>query len=84
MPTYEYGCKGGHRVQMVHGFGDNPDVRCSICKEPMHRIPQLFRWYKNPGMVLLDHMDDKYREYRGKVKRRKQWQRQHKRNRSKV
>ena len=72
MPEYLYGCevKEHPRVYTIHGVGEIVDMRCSVCGKKMHRIPQAFRWYKNPGMVLLDHLDDKYREWRGKQKRR--------------
>ena len=70
MAEYIYGCKNKEhpRVMMVHGMTEIIDIKCETCGKKMHKIPQKFRWYMNPAGIVLDKMDDKYREWRGKQK----------------
>lgn len=66
MPTYVYGCPGGHRVEIVHRMSDEPDVICEICGAVMHRIPQAVQHYRNPWYTLLDIADKRYVSWREK------------------
>jgi hypothetical protein len=75
MPVYVYGCGAPdhEREEVVHGFHDNPEIVCKTCGEAAHRIPQPLRaWYRNPGEVLLEYMDNKYIEWRKKQHANKQ------------
>ena len=74
MPEYVYGCRDKEhkeRVTVAHARFEDPFVPCSECGQAMHRVPQKFRWYHNPGEVLLDHMDNKYRDWRVKQQQKK-------------
>lgn len=66
MPTYVYGCRNPEhpRLEKIHKIDEDYEIYCTECDEPMHRIPQLMTWYREPGGVLLDYMDDKYRDWR--------------------
>lgn len=66
MPTYVYGCahKEHGRIEIIHGFTDDPTIVCNLCGETMHRIPQVFRHYHSPYQTLLDFMDKKYINWR--------------------
>jgi len=74
MPVYVYRCANGHEKEVTHSMKQDPSIICKVCGDVMKRKPQAFRWYMNPTDVLLDHMDDKYREWRVK----KQWQQKQK------
>jgi len=70
MPTYVYGCENGHKKEVVHPLTDDPEMIC-YCGLPMRRIPQPFRFYMNPGEVLLDYVDEGYSRYkRDRIKRK--------------
>lgn len=66
MPTYVYGCKQhpDYRPEVVHAFAEEPLIVCPECGERMRRVPQAFRYYMNPGLLLLDKMRDKFVDYR--------------------
>lgn len=66
MPTYVYACPdpSHSRKEVIHSIDTDPVVECETCKAAMRRVPQPFRWYMDPAGVLLDHMDDKYRQWR--------------------
>jgi hypothetical protein len=78
MPTYVYGCDShpDQRKEVIHRISESPIVLCEIClnggvSSPMHRIPQAFRWYMNPALVLYDKLDEGFQDYkRRKGKRR--------------
>lgn len=65
---YIYGCsdKSHPRVFMAHRMMDNPEVFCSTCGKPLHRVPQAFQFYNNPTDTLLNNLDDGYRKYRAR------------------
>lgn len=72
MPEYVYGCEDRHQRTMIHhGFHEDPEITCMVCGKRMHRIPQPFRFYRDPNLVLLDYMDDKFRETLAKKEKRK-------------
>jgi hypothetical protein len=51
---------------------DNPEVKCPVCGDIMHRVPQAFTWYNNPYEVLSDQLDNQYRNWKDKeLKKRK-------------
>lgn len=66
MPSYLYGCDNPKhdRWNVVHGMFENVRVICTQCGKPMHRIPQAFRFYFNPGQLLLEKLGDRFNEYR--------------------
>ena len=71
MPTYVYGCnqnKDHPSVEIVHSVKEVIHTLCPQCGSPMHRIPQPFNYYMNPGLLLLDKMSDRFREYRTRRK----------------
>lgn len=73
MATYVYGCskdKQHKRKTVQHSMKDNPRVLCDECDAEMLRIPQGFKFYMNPGDVLLNKLEDKYRAWRGKKDKR--------------
>jgi hypothetical protein len=65
MPVYVYGCneKNHPRVEVVHGIDEDPAVLCE-CGAVMHRVPQLFSWGWDAGLMLYENMDDEYRAFR--------------------
>lgn len=75
MPLYNYGCKNKDhpRVELAHSWDDiGIEVFCSVCGQPMHRIPQAFTWSWHPSHALLDTMERKYTTWRTKeLKKRK-------------
>ena len=67
MARYVYGCsknKGHERTEVVHSMGEDPTILCDECGAEMRRVPQAFQWYMNPGMVLLDQMDQEFGEWK--------------------
>jgi len=67
---YEYGCNqdpAHPRVEVIHSMTVDPEMRCSMCNSPMHRVPQIIRWYRNPGQLLISKMSDRLDE----IKKRK-------------
>ena len=67
MPVYVYGCdrdKQHPRREVVHGYHDEPVILCK-CGAVMHRVPQLFSWGWEAGLVMFDSMDEEYRAIRG-------------------
>ena len=71
MPTYVYGCENGHEKEVVHPMNDDIRILCFECGLLMRRIPQPFRFYMNPGEVLLDYMDEGFSRYkRDRIKRK--------------
>lgn len=66
MPVYVYSCPENHRWIVVHELTARVDVVCGDCYQLMHRVPQAFRMARNPGQVLLDHMDEQYRLAKGR------------------
>lgn len=54
MPQYIYGCKNKEhpRVDVKHGMNDTPIMRCAVCGEWLHRIPQPFLWGVNPLSII--------------------------------
>ena len=65
---YVYGCKQGHREEVVHSMKEDPVVVCSVCGKQMHRIPQPVMHYHNPALTLVDQMESEYIQYRNKRK----------------
>jgi hypothetical protein len=72
MATYVYGCKNKDHptITAAHSMLDNPEIRCSVCGQILHRIPQGFRWGFAAGDTLLDSLDKGYRSYRTRKARR--------------
>jgi putative FmdB family regulatory protein len=38
MALYEYRCPDGHRFELFHPMGEDPDVRCEVCNERAERV----------------------------------------------
>lgn len=71
MPMYVYRCAICLTERdVVHGFHDDPEVVCVGCGGVMRRRPQAVRFYHNPNDVLYDKLDQRYREYRARRRRR--------------
>jgi putative FmdB family regulatory protein len=66
MPVYVYLCgECGERAEYEHGMDEQPGLNCIKCGgELRDRVPQRYRWYKNPDDVLHEDMDREYREWR--------------------
>ena len=60
MPNYVYRCPAGHTEEIRHGFHEDPEITCEQCGGEMKRVPQPFRFYINPTLVLLDRMNRAY------------------------
>lgn len=73
MPLYEYGCENPEhkRVEVAHGYHDNPDLWCSECGAKMHRVPQAFTWAWHPSHALFETFDRRFGEWKAKEKRRR-------------
>jgi hypothetical protein len=63
MPTYVYACSDPEhpRQEVVHRMSEIVEI-CCACGQPMHRVPQAFRWGFKPFDVLLDNLETKYRK----------------------
>lgn len=72
MPLYVYSCKARHRYLVVHGMNEAVEIHCGECAEQMQRVPQTFRWGRNAGQVLLDYMEERWRESKARAIKRKQ------------
>jgi hypothetical protein len=73
MPRYVYGCSHPDhpRADVVHGFNEEPELRCATCGAVQHRIPQPFLWAWHPSHALLETMDRRFGEWKAKEKRRR-------------
>lgn len=63
MPTYVYGCtsdKTHPRIQLTHGWDDMVVVKCGQCGATMARVPQPFKWGRQPFDTLLQGLKEKY------------------------
>lgn len=68
MAQYVYACKNKEhpRVTVVHSMGANPTILCDVCKKPMHRVPQGFRFYMNPISTIREWSEQNWsRKLRG-------------------
>jgi hypothetical protein len=56
MPTYVYGCldKSHPRREVHHPIGDDIVMRCEVCGDFLHRIPQPFLFGFSPIEILRD------------------------------
>ena len=65
---YVYACEDARhpRSEIAHSIEEEPQIVCGVCGAEMHRVPQSFRWYRNPGQVLLEKLDDGYRNMRAR------------------
>jgi hypothetical protein len=74
MPTYVYGCQDltHDKVEVVHGFSDNPNIFCSTCHKKLHRVPQKFDWGWHPSIGLIEHFDRRYTEWRTREQKKEQ------------
>jgi len=72
MPKYVYGCPTHKKVRLeiTHGISEKPLLMCKQCEEPLQRIPQPFSFYNNPTDVLGEYIDQGYRNYRNKSRKR--------------
>jgi hypothetical protein len=61
MGKYVYACpdKSHPRKDVVIGIGllDVAEILCPKCSKRMHRVPQLFRWGRNPADVLYQKIE---------------------------
>lgn len=66
--TYVYACdnKDHPRWIVKHSMLSQPFVFCAMCNNQMHRVPQPFRFYQHPGILLMDKLDAQYRAYRAR------------------
>ena len=70
MPTYVYGCKDkSHpRKEVVHKISEDPVIKCDVCKEKMHRVPQPMRFHLSPFEVLTDWSIENYNRFRARAR----------------
>jgi putative FmdB family regulatory protein len=38
LALYEYRCPDGHRFEVFHPMGEDPEVRCEVCGAPAQRV----------------------------------------------
>ncbi len=38
MPIYEYRCKNGHTLEVMHRMSDDPLANCTTCQAPVQRV----------------------------------------------
>lgn len=78
MPTYVYACPvhKKRRKEVIHSVSDEPEILCS-CGKQMQRVPQVFMWYRNPQITLMEKLDKRHEIYL----RRKEWKKKHGRKR---
>ncbi|HEV2724197.1 MAG TPA: FmdB family zinc ribbon protein [Thermoleophilaceae bacterium] len=38
MPIYEYRCKNGHTLEVMHRMSDDPLASCTTCEAPVQRV----------------------------------------------
>lgn len=61
MPTYVYSCPNGHEIELFHAIGEcNQPHYCVKCNKEMRRIPQRMTFYRPPGAVLLEKMEQAF------------------------
>lgn len=69
MATYVYRCDQDEtEIEVIHGMTENPAVTCPKCAGAMHRKPQVFRFYMNPQLLLLDKLGERFSEVRKEKK----------------
>lgn len=53
---YVYGCnkKEHPRIDVEHRINENPELRCVVCGELLHRIPQRFLWGADPLFIVRE------------------------------
>lgn len=74
MPEYVYGCsnKEHPKVNIVHGYLDDPILECEVCHAPLHRIPQRFLWGISPlGVIYEWGQSNRERKKRGEPRKNK-------------
>jgi len=56
MPIYVYGCKDKThpRIEVHHGYYDNPILECEKCGSRLFRIPQKMLWGINPLSIVKE------------------------------
>lgn len=66
MATYIYACSDPThpREEVIHGMTEIVEVRCSVCKHKMHRVPQLFRWGRAGIDIIIDRLEERQRRSR--------------------
>jgi len=70
MATYIYACqnKTHPRKEVQHSMKADPVILCGVCKRPMFRVPQPFRFGFNATEILVDYLDHNYRIMRAHPK----------------
>jgi putative FmdB family regulatory protein len=38
MPTYEFACQNGHRIEVFQRIGDTPLTACEVCGAPLRKV----------------------------------------------